>query len=284
MKKYDLAKIAASGQCFRMYPVENKPGVFSVIAYGKYVELITDPLGQSLYIVGEHDRSDKEFWKWYFDEMTDYDKIAALADPQDEFLQNAIEYGAGIRILRQEPWEMLVTWQISPCNTIKNITAAVENLCRTYGEKAVSKDGVEYYQFPTPDKLTDAEGLRKCKVGFRAERIAKMAQNVVDGKIDINHLFNTNSVEVHNYLTSIEGIGDKVASCIQLFGLHDLSAFPVDTWIDKVIKVKYGGKFPIERYQPAAGVIQQYIYYYGRTLPELQGGKDNEKVRNKKSY
>lgn len=269
MKKYDLEKIAASGQCFRMHPVKDKPGVFSIIAYGKYVEVITDPLGQSIYIVGKHDESDVKFWKWYFDEQTEYYRIAALVDPKDNFLQKAIEYGEGIRILRQELWEMLVTWQISPCNTIRNITAAIENICNRYGEKAVSKDGVEYRIFPKPEKLTDANGLRECKLGFRAERIAKMAQNVVDGKIDLGLLMNTNR-NAHNYLTSIEGIGDKVASCIRLFGMHDLSAFPVDTWIDKVIKVKYGGKFPVERYQPAAGVIQQYIYYYGRTLPELQ--------------
>ena len=274
MKKYDLAKIAASGQCFRMFPVDNKPGVFSIVAFGRYAELTTDPAGENLYIVGEHDGLEQQFWKWYFDDWTDYDKIAARVDPQDEFLQSALEYGEGIRILRQEPWEMLITWLISPCNTIRNITAAVENLCRRYGEKATSVDGVEYYKFPLPEKLTDAEGLRKCKVGFRAERIAKMARNVAEGKIDINYLINADSTAAHNYLTSIEGIGDKVASCIRLFGLHDLSAFPVDTWIDKVIKVKYGGKFPIERYQPAAGVIQQYIYYYGRTLPELQGGKE----------
>ena len=120
MKKYDLAKIAASGQCFRMCPVDNKPGVFSIVAFGRYAELTTDPAGENLYIVGEHDSLEQQFWEWYFDDWTDYDKIAARADLQDEFLQSALEYGEGIRILRQEPWEMLITWLISPCNTIRN--------------------------------------------------------------------------------------------------------------------------------------------------------------------
>ncbi len=277
MKKYDLAKIAASGQCFRMHPVKDKPGVFSVIAHGRYAELTTDPDGKKLCIVGKHNKTDTFFMEWYFDSLTNYAAIADTVDPQDEFLQNAIKYGEGIRILRQDPWEMLVTWQISPCNTIRNITTTIENICNRYGEKAVSKDGVEYRKFPKPEQLTDPEGLRQCKAGFRAERIAKMAQNVVDGKIRVDEMNFYDSESAHKYLTSIEGIGDKVASCIQLFGLHDLSAFPVDTWIDKVIRVKYNGKFPVERYLPFAGVIQQYIYYYGRTLPELQGGRNNRK-------
>ena len=101
MKKYDLAKIAASGQCFRMFPVDNKPGVFSIVAFGRYAELTTDPAGENLYIVGEHDGLEQQFWEWYFDDWTDYDKIAARVEPQEEFLQSALEYGEGIRILRQ---------------------------------------------------------------------------------------------------------------------------------------------------------------------------------------
>lgn len=269
MKNFDIAKIAASGQCFRFKKIPGKPGVYSVVANGNYAEVTNEPDGTTIWT--NDTTKNNDFWKEYFDVNTDYSKIIESIDPADHFLTAAAEYGAGIRILQQDIWEMLVTWQLSPCNTITNITAVIENICEKYGETGITDNGTVFKKFPDPERLTDAEGLRKCKAGFRAERIAKMAQNVVNGKIDLAALKNMEPDRVHNYLTAIEGIGDKVANCIRLYGLHDMRAFPVDTWIDKVIRVKYNGVFPMERYQEAAGVIQQYIYYYGRTLPELQG-------------
>lgn len=154
MKNFDIAKIAASGQCFRFTPVPGKAGVYEVIAHNKRVEITNTPDGKGALVV-DINGEDLKFWRWYFDLDTDYTEFAKGVDPADKFLTAAIEYGAGIKILRQELWEMLVTWQLSPCNTVGNIAAAIKNICDRYGETLITSSGKEYKGFPTPERLTD---------------------------------------------------------------------------------------------------------------------------------
>lgn len=104
----------------------------------------------------------------------------------------------------------------------------------------------------------------------RDKYVEQLAQNVTDGRIDLHELTGMETEQARTYLKSIHGVGNKVADCVLLFGLHRVEAFPVDTWIRQVIDEHYGGKFPVEHYNGHAGIIQQFIFYY---MQQHKGGK-----------
>lgn len=217
-----LEQIADSGQCFRMQAQEE--GWWRVCARDKCVYVRQD--GDTLSFDCPEDEWEA-VWRPYFDWDTDYRAFLAAVPPEDAFLSAAAAYGSGLRILRQDLWETLVTFVISQNNNIPRIRASVEALCRGWGEKRLDSRGEAYYTFPGKAALARAGA--------------------------------------HAALLALPGVGRKVAHCVQLFGLHDLSAFPVDTWIRKLCDKHYAGAFPVERYPGFAGVIQQYIFFYGRS-------------------
>lgn len=254
---FDLAQIAASGQCFRMNPAAG--GGWVLIAGGRYLSARQE--GERVFFsCGEEEL--EGFWRQYFDLDTDYGAFLGAVDPADAFLCAAANFGSGMRILRQDLWETTVTFLISQNNNIPRIKAAVERLCTGWGEKRCAPDGTVYYAFPTKQALAAAEldELRAAGLGYRDKYIQQAAR----GDIDFAALAALSPARAQETLTALNGVGNKVASCIRLFGLHDLAVFPVDTWIRKLCEQHYGGKFPLERYEGFAGVIQQYIFYYGR--------------------
>lgn len=112
--------------------------------------------------------------------------------------------------------------------------------------------------------LADIRQLQGLGLGYRDKYIARLAQNVIAGKINLAALQAMPTEAAHTYLKSIFGIGEKVSNCILLFGLGRKEAFPVDTWMKQIIGREYGGKFPVELYPKTAGVIQQYMFYSER--------------------
>ena len=124
---FDLRQIAASGQCFRMR--ETGPGQFTIISRGKILTVSQEETSFS-FSCGEEDFP---FWEQYFDLTTDYGRIQAAVSPKDPYLQAAAQAGKGIRILRQDPWEMIITFVISQQKTIPMIREAVERLSASYG-------------------------------------------------------------------------------------------------------------------------------------------------------
>lgn len=169
--------------------------------------------------------------------------------------------------MRQELWETMVSFIISQNNSIPRIQKSVETLCLFCGKGHEEADGV-WYEFPRPEALLVEEDLAPAKLGYRAKYITELAKNVTDGVISLEALAAMEQEEAGNYLKSIYGVGAKVAACIQLFSLHQLDSFPIDTWIKQIISAEYGGKFPVEMYSGFAGVIQQYIFYYARQRVE----------------
>lgn len=289
LKNFNIRQIADSGQCFRMIPCgpQDPQTAYRVIGGGHFLILEQD---------GDEVRfhcPDEEFpyWEHYFDLETDYDTYIRSIDPADDYLTRAAAFGNGIRILNQDLWEMIITFIISQQKTIPAIRALVETLSETYGtRRTVSPEcpGAPgyYYAFPTPEQLNQAslDDLLALKLGYRAKYIKRTCEDVCSGRLDLERLRRMDFQDSMETLLSCYGIGVKVANCICLFGLHHIGAFPVDTWIRKILLREYApksrctGQVPetrlcetlieenFSRYPGFAGVLQQYIFYYEREL------------------
>ena len=260
---FDPDRIAQSGQCFRW---EKKEGETWRIIAGKACLYMT-PLGDDRY---EFDCTEDEYenrWREYFDLRENYQNIRGRIDPQeDPFLWQAAEQEKGIRILRQDPWEMLITFIISQNRNIPAIRNSVELLAGMCGEKRIDSRGAEFYAFPEPGALAalPENDLKSCKLGYRCKYVHAAAEAVSNGDIDLNSLFTADEAATVNALTGLVGVGTKVANCVSLFGLHHVNAFPVDVWIKRVLQEQYPNGYPYEKYSPYNGIFQQYMFAYYR--------------------
>ena len=243
---FDLKQTAYSGQVFRMIPLKEIPDTWQVISQGN-VCLIRQE-NDTFFLECEPELED--FWKNYFDLNTDYEKMVAAIKPEDHYLMAAAQAGKGIRILRQDTWEMIITFVISQQKTIPAIRSLVEALCRNYGthiertllaSSKLSEAGPSPFAFPTPEQLSRAslDDLLALKLGYRAKYIHRLCQDALEGSLNLDLLSSQNYKEAIDYLTSFYGIGKKVANCVCLFGLHHIDAFPVDTWIQKILMEHY---------------------------------------------
>jgi N-glycosylase/DNA lyase len=236
-------------------------GKYNLVAYGKYLEI------QQTNDNISFDCSQEDYdniWKKYFDMDTDYSVIIDGIDSNDKYLTQAANYGSGIRILRQDLWEMIISFIISQQNNIKRIRKCINMLCERYGEKMVSEGGVEYYDFPTPQRLSEAtlEELFGCNLGYRSRYVRETATAIYHNEINLEALQDMDYPQARKELLKLCGIGAKVADCICLFALHKTGAFPVDTHINKVLATQYADGFPFEKYADYSGILQQYIFYY----------------------
>ena len=258
---FNIRKIAESGQCFRLKPTQ--AGGYVLVAFGKVLRLADTPEGVAL------DCSQAEFdavWRDYFDIASDYAAIRAEADPEDAFLQRACDYGAGIRMLRQEPWEMLVSFIISQRKNIPAIQYCIEALCSRYGEP-IESAGERFFAFPSAQKLAalDESHFLACSLGYRAKYVLAAARMVASGTLNLSAIASCSDEALYAALLAVPGVGEKVANCVMLFGYHRLARFPRDVWINRIEEREYGGAFPTERYPDTAGALQQYIFYYARS-------------------
>lgn len=259
IKDMDLAQIADSGQCFRMERLG--AGYYSLVAFGKYLEIHQEG-EEFLFSCTEEEFG--EVWAEYFDLETDYGKIKDSVDEEDSYLKAAVAYGHGIRILRQDLWEMIISFLISQNNNISRIRNSVALLCKRVGEEKKGINGVVYYTFPQADAIVQAgmEILGTLGLGYRDKYIFKIAQAAEEGSLDLESLGHRDYETAHRELMSQYGIGRKVADCICLFGLYHTEAFPLDTHVKKIVEAHYPQGFPAGRYQGYAGILQQYMFYY----------------------
>ena len=272
---FSIPQICESGQCFRLDAVSED--TYELLAGSRYLKIgirqkdlagETDGSGKAdvygetiLYCTQEEYDS---FWKEYFDLSVSYSDYIARIDADDDYLRSAAEFGRGIRILRQDTWEMIITFILSQQNNIPRIKGLIRTLSERYGRRKETQDKRVYYTFPEAEALSKAteQELRDLKLGYRSKYICGTAQMVADGRIDLEALRSLDYAEARAELMRLPGIGGKVADCICLFALHQMDAFPVDTHIKKVMELHYPEGFPFERYRGCAGVMQQYIFYY----------------------
>lgn len=257
---FDIGQICESGQCFRLEKLANAQ-TYGLTAFGKYLEI--EQKGNEIrFDCGEEEFED--IWRSYFDLDEDYGKIMGLIDGEDAYLLKAAAFGKGIRILRQDLWEMIVSFIISQQNHIKRIRKCIGLLCQKYGEKRITESGTVYYDFPSPGVLARVplEDLYACNLGYRSRYIRETSLRVLNGEVDLDRIKTLDYRAAKEELMKLCGVGIKVADCICLFALHQTDAFPIDTHINKVLAREYPGGFPFGRYKGYAGTIQQYIFYY----------------------
>lgn len=256
---FDLQKIADSGQAFRICNFED--GTYRFIT-GTNI-LYIRPNGKETFDISCNEEVWNDIWFPYFHLNRSYRDVRNRIGVRDKYLQAAANSGKGIRILKQDPWEMIITFIISQQKTIPSIKKCVEELSVRYGT-ALKTERELIYAFPTPLQLAKAteEELRECKLGYRVPYIMDAADKISTGMINLKELESRSDKKVFETLKQIKGVGDKVSNCICLFAYGRTRLAPVDTWIKKVIDKEYKGKNPFPRYKDAAGIMQQYIFYY----------------------
>ena len=259
----DLDKILASGQCFRP---EKRPDGWYRFVSGSRV-LYIRPAGQGEYSVRCTREVWRDDWQRYFDLGRSYAALRQKLDGTDDFLQRALEYGRGIRVLRQEPWEMLITFIISQRKSIPAIRRAVNLLSERYGQKLEAEDETVSL-FPTAEQLcqTGEAGLMDCGLGYRTRYVLHAAQQAASGALDLEALHVLDDAELFARLMQLDGVGKKVANCVCLFGYGRTGMVPVDVWIDRLIREEFGGHDPFPQFGQDAGIVQQYLFYYKRSL------------------
>jgi N-glycosylase/DNA lyase len=263
------------GQAFRFLPVEGSAHEceYGGVAFGRYISVAQD--GDTLTIYGATEDDLEKIWIPYlgldFDINTARSDILSRSD--NPALREAVEYGKGIRILRQEKWETLCSFIISQNNNIPRIRGLIGTISKALGNLIETPLG-EMYSFPTPEAIVDAgvDALREMKFGFRAPYIYDAATKVASGEIDLDAVASAETTaEAAEMLMKIKGVGPKVAACTLLFGFDRTDAFPVDVWVKRVIEKYFSAPFDAASLGKYAGLAQQYLFYYERYL----GGQKN---------
>jgi N-glycosylase/DNA lyase len=209
---------------------------------------------------------------------------------KDSYISTALKQFKGLRLIRQNPWECLISFI---CATYKNISAIEQTLYKMsqkYGEKRCFDDQ-NFWLFPSVEKLstTNVAGLEECGLGYRARYVQATAKRIHDEQINLEHFKHLSYVEAKKRLFEFPGVGLKVADCVLLFSLGKMNAFPVDVWVKRILLNNYVEQLPqdlIKRLQyhdslsngeyeklcmfaqnyfgNYAGYAQEYLYYYER--------------------
>ncbi len=250
------------GQCFRWEKQED--GSYIGVANSQAVRISAD--GSLVQIDGITDEDYENFWKKYLDAERDYSAVKNAVNINST-MDKAVKYGNGIRILRQDFFEVLISFIISQRSSIPKIKNCVDKLCRLYG-KEIEFEGNSYYSFPTPEKIASLseEDIRALGVGYRAPYILKAAKAVADGDIDGDILDTLDTASAREKLLSLYGVGDKVCDCVLLFSLGKYDLFPADVWIKRVMEEEFDSKDAKAlgelQFGAYSGFAQQYLFYW----------------------
>jgi N-glycosylase/DNA lyase len=267
IRDFDVNHIFECGQCFRWNKEED--GSYTGVVKNKVINVFQDGTRVEFNNIGDY-----ETIKEYFDLDTDYGAVKEALS-FDQIMQEAIKFGYGIRILRQDEWETMISFMISANNRIPMIKRVIENLSACFGDYICSYRGKDYYTFPTAESLANApvERIFECKAGFRSPRIKEAASRFLKERETIYNIKNMTYDEGLAYLKTYNGIGDKVANSILLFSMRHFDTFPVDVWIRRIMQTLYLSKdtrdkdikmFAEEKFGQYAGLAQQYLFFYAR--------------------
>ena len=264
---FDPAKIAESGQCFRAKEIHS--GLYRFVTQNHVVYI--KRLNADNFDVSCTPSEWEDIWTKYFDLETNYREIReeiyyfGTRTQYTDYLQAAQEYGAGIRILRQDPFETLISFIISQRKTIPAIRKSVELICEQFGKK-IQTEHEELYLFPTPEKLSKATviHLSTCALGYRAAYVHDAVSKVNEQIVRLDEMYKMRDDDMLEELKHIKGVGMKIANCVALYAFHRLHISPVDVWIKRAITEDFHGENIFAECGAHAGVLQQYIFYYKR--------------------
>ena len=259
--RFSLRHSLESGQYFRF---TEKDGLYTVLRGQRYFQVRQD--GETLHYEG----TDLWFLREFFALDQDFESMER-ALRRDRRLWEALDFAPGLRILRQDPWECTAAFITSIASNIPRISGNVADMAREYG-LPIRLGNLSSHTFPRPERLDDEEGLRKLKLGFRAAYLVQAARLARSGILE--EIACLSYDDAKETLMVIPGIAEKVADCVLLFAYGRLNAFPVDTWIRKVmIRMFFKGRkvpdrtirvFASERWGDLAGLAQQYLFHWSR--------------------
>lgn len=292
VKNFNIKQILECGQCFRWEKISDTN--YIVFAYGKVIEVVQE--GDEVTILNTNEEDFKTIWTKYFDLETDYGTVKDVL-AKDEILKKSVEYGYGIRILNQDPFEMLISFIVSARNSIPSIMKTIKKMSESWGNEVEYK-GKKYYTFPTPEAIKGAtlEEIQSTGASFRSKYIVSTIERVnsaIETKkdminnpdkylgedrpecldYDLEYIKNLDDDACHIALQKFMGVGAKVADCIMLFAMGKHSAFPVDVWIKRAMIHFYVAPdvtlpkmriFARDKFGALSGLAQQYLFYYAR--------------------
>lgn len=264
----NLDQLYLSGQVFRWIKFRD----------GKYAVLVGD---SCLIIEQQKDRfvmscTDEEFYdKWftYFDLSTDYSVLNYRIRKFDEDFKAKAVRAQGVRILRQDLFEIVVSFMLATATNIPNIKRMIEQIAtkcgKSHRQSARGCGSIKWYEFPTYQQILEKQKRLDNSFGLkRKENVIALCKDIEAGWVDLSDLWNMSYNEAREYLMNIDGIGPKVADCICLYGLHMMESFPKDTHIKQIVKRDFGcdtyeafRDWYLEDYKGCEGLIQQYMFY-----------------------
>ena len=273
---FNLIHIFECGQCFRWNKEED----------GSYIGVIDSCVikvkkeNEQIIFTGKSIKGNfEEIIRKYFDLDTDYSEYKNKLSKIDDYLKESINFGEGIRILKQDLWECIISFIISANNNIPRIKKIIEKLSLNYGEK-IEFEGKDYYTFPSAESLSKAsvEELRGMGLGFRDKRIYNTTKMILEKQVDLEKIKNMATTnEMRDELLKLDGVGPKVADCILLFALKRVDVFPIDVWVRRVMNDLYMHnedeekvnkkelqKLAEEKFLGISGIAQQYLFYWKR--------------------
>ncbi len=272
---YDLGRTLTCGQVFRwQWSGAVATGPFD----GQVVQLTQDTAG--IRVEGTRGLEELGRLRRYLGLDEPLVKIERQLK-RDPVLAQILPTTTGIALMRQDPWECLISFIISAFNNIPKVEQSIGRLIARFGEPR----GGAGAPFPRPERLAAAplRALQTCLVGYRAPYLQQVARQVVDGRVDLAAIGRLPTEEARAALMRLPGVGDKVADCLLLFAYGKGEAFPIDVWVKRVVERRYFRGRPqtdrairasaAERFGPLAGYAQQHLYHYARTSTRFRGSR-----------
>lgn len=280
IEDFELKHIFECGQCFRWN--EEEDSSYTGIVGSNVLNVKKEY--NNIIIKGYCNDNIQDVCNKYFDLETDYKQIKYQLSKIDDNMKTSIEYGRGIRILKQDPWEALISFIISANNNIPRIKGIIERISKKYG-KEIKWNNKEYYTFPTPEELSKAsvKDLRLLGLGFRDSRVFETTKMIKNKEINLEKLEHIEDINaLREELLKFPGVGPKVADCIMLFSMKKYEVFPIDVWVKRVMTELYLDEITEEnaknisnkkilelaenKFGKLAGLAQQYLFYWRREL------------------
>lgn len=268
VKCFNLKYTLECGQCFRWNKIDENT----------YIGVVKDRVlkvrqeGNKIFIKSDKEENLEKVVRYYFDLDRDYEKLEKKIVLIDDNIAKAVKNTSGLRNLNQDFFEMLISYIISANNNIPRISKSVNEISKRYG-KEIEFEGQRYYLFPTPDELRDVtiDEFRECGVGFRDKYIYKTVEKINNKEIYLEQMQKLDTEKLKAALLSLMGVGPKVADCILLFSCARQEVFPIDVWVQRIMRRLYYNneevskneilRYARENFGENAGIIQQHLFY-----------------------
>ncbi|MCL1997485.1 MAG: hypothetical protein FWG65_01810 [Turicibacter sp.] len=251
IQNFILSDILECGQCFRWRKLGTER--YSGIAHGRLLEVYAE---DCKFVLKSTTKAEFDgVWRSYFGLDWDYSKLKRIFSA-DKILAEAIEFSAGLRVMKQEIWEVLITFILSQNSNIPRITKMVEALCENFGKPLENGRA-----FPKPEELADVD-LAPIRAGYREPYIADAVRRVLEKQLNLEELSTLPTTELRKKLLKIHGVGPKVADCVLLYGFGRVESYPMDVWMKRVMQ-QYPTGFPKE-IENIAGIAQQFLFNHIR--------------------